>query len=323
MVVMRLPKNDGPPKSPRKPRRPCAGVVGFLFFGFFGEAVAMKGTILYCMQEEKVAIITGGGGMKCAYAAGALVALAKKLGVREPDIFISASGSVEAMFYYLAGQYNHIEKIWLRYLPSPEVVRIFPPALRIDYLIDTVMCQELPLNERAFARTKTRWFVPVTDFDTGHTEYVSNNTWFDLYEVVRAAKAIPLLYSGGIRTDSRPSSDGDINVNMADLIHKAHSEGATKIFLITNTVTLSSAAKWLMRTSAVFERSVIRRLMLDDIKHASLDRLPVDVEILVIGPSRPLPAGSLTRNRRALAQSYQMGWDDLLAKRGDIETLFT
>ncbi|MBU6388837.1 hypothetical protein KGQ72_03125 [Patescibacteria group bacterium] len=274
------------------------------------------------MKEEKVAIITSGGGMKCAYAAGALVALATKLGVTEPDIFISASGSVGAMFYYLAKQYAHIEKIWLRYLPSPEVVRRFPPKLRVDYIIDTVMREKLPLDERAFVKTKTKWLVPVTDFDTGRTEYISNNTWFDPYEVMRAAKAIPFLYGGAVRLGGRTFLDGDINVNMGDLIRKARKEGATKIIVITNTVVFSSVLKLFTRMYALFARPMIRQLVLNDIKRTHFDHLPSDIDILVIGPSYPLPAGLVTRNRREVAESYQMGWDDLLAKRTEIEALF-
>ena len=46
--------------------------------------------------------------MKCAYAGGALVALARELGITKPDIFVAASGSVGSMFYFLSGQYDAI-----------------------------------------------------------------------------------------------------------------------------------------------------------------------------------------------------------------------
>ncbi len=274
------------------------------------------------MKEEKVAIITSGGGMKCAYAAGALVALAKKLGITEPDIFISASGSVGAMFYYLAGQYDNIEKIWLRYLPSPEVIRTFPPKLRVDYIVDTIMRRELPLDERAFVKAKTRWFVPVTDLDTGHTEYISNNTWFDPYEVMRAAKAIPFLYGGTVRLGARTFIDGDLNMNMTELIRKARKEGATKIIVISNTVMLSGFSRWFTKLYALFASPMIRQMVRYDLERTHFDHFPADVEILVIGPTYPLPTGVFTRSRRAVAESYQMGWDDLLGRRKEIEGLF-
>ena len=274
------------------------------------------------MKEEKVAIVTSGGGMKCAYAAGALVALAKKLGIKRPDIFMSASGSVGTMFYYLAGQYAEIEKVWLRYIPSPEIVRVFPPKLRLDYVVDTILKRELPLDERALAQTPTRWFVPVTDLDTGRTEYISNDTWFDPYEVMRAAKAIPFLYGGSVRLGGHTFIDGDVNINMAELIRKARKEGATKILVITNTIKLTGAMKWFTWISARFSRPMLRQLVLNDMTRAEWDHLPSDVEILVIGPSYPLPLGTFTRVRRKVAEAYQMGQDDVVAKRAEIERLF-
>ncbi len=273
------------------------------------------------MKEDKVAIVTSGGGMKCAYAAGALVALAEKLNCKRPDIFVSASGSVGTMFYYLAGQYAEVEKVWLRYIPSPEIVRVFPPRLRLDYIVDTILRRELPLDERTFVQTPTRWFVPVTDLDTGRTEYISNNTWFDPYEVMRAAKAIPFLYGGSVRLGGRNFIDGDVNVNMAELIRKARKEGATKILVLTNTIKLTGAMKWFTWISALFARPMIRQLVRNDMTRAEWDHLPSDVEILVIGPSYPLPIGTFSRVRRKVAEAYQMGHDDVIAKRDAIEKL--
>ena len=243
-------------------------------------------------KKERVAIVTSGGGMKCAYAAGALVALAKKLGITKPDIFISASGSVGAMFYYLTGQYGDIERIWNRYLPSTPVVTLFPPRFNVDYLVDTVLRQELPLDEEALSKTEAKWFVPVTDLTTGHTRFISNDTWFDPYEIMRAAKAIPLLYGGAVRLGATSYIDGDTSVNMAALIHKAREAGATKILCISNTVKSTGFLRWFIRVYAAFSSPMIRTLVLNDIRRAEFDRLPGDVEVIVVGPTYPLPQDS-------------------------------
>ncbi len=269
----------------------------------------------------KTAIVTSGGGMKCAYAAGALVTLAKKLGFTTPDIFVSASGSVGAMFYYLSGQHEDIEKIWLRYVPSPEIVRLFPPRLRLDYVVDTILRRELPLDLETLDATKTKWFVPVTDLETGHTRYISNGTWFDPYEVMRAAKAIPFLYGGAVHLGGKSFVDGFVNVNMASLIRKARDEGATRILCLTNTTHMSWLMALYVRISAFLSRPMIRQLVLDDIGRAEWDHLPGDVEILLVGPSYPLPIGTFSRIRRKVAEAYQMGVDDLLAKREEIAKL--
>jgi predicted patatin/cPLA2 family phospholipase len=260
--------------------------------------------------------------MKCAYAAGALVALAKKLGVTAPDIFISASGSVAAMFYYLAGQYDDIERMWLRYMPSPEIVSLVPPRLNIDYIIDTILRRELPLDIDAFSGTKTKWFVPVTELETGHTRFISNETWFDPYEVMRAAKAIPFLYGGAVRLGAKPYVDGGMNINMAELIRKAHEEGATKILCFSNTTFPSKSAEWFTRTYAAFAPPMLRQLVLRDMTRAQWDHMPGGVEVFVIGPSYPLPIGLFSKVRRKVAEAYQMGHDDLMDKQAAVKNLF-
>lgn len=270
-------------------------------------------------KEEKIAIVTSGGGMKCAYGAGALVALTKKLGIKEPDIFVAASGSVGNMLYYLAGQTEDIERLWLRHIPSPEVATIFPPKLNLDYLIDTILRRELPLNEAALDKTKTRWFVPVTDFETGHTHYVTNEFWLDPYEVMRAAKALPFLYGGAVRLGMRPYIDGGVSANMASLLKQAHEAGATKILCLANTTYTSPLNAFFMRWYAMFSQPMLRQLILKDIHRAEWDHLPGDVEIMVIGPSYPLPTGLITRVRRKVAEAYQMGYDDVIDKRKEIE----
>jgi len=273
------------------------------------------------LKKEQVAIITSGGGMRCAYAAGALVALAKNLGYTRPDIFISASGSVGAMFYYLAGQYEDIGRAWLRYVPSPQIVSAFPPRLRIDYVVDTILKRDLPLDEDALRATSTRWFVPVTNLDTGDTEYVTSEEWFDPYEVMRAAKAIPFLYGGAVRLGAKPYIDGDVSVDIAELVRKARHEGATKVLVIAN----EGASTWVMRLfiriSAAFARPMVKYLVLSDMRRAEWDHLPADIEILVVGPTYPLPLGTLTRIRRKVLQAYQMGRDDLLVKSAQVAKL--
>lgn len=272
------------------------------------------------MREEKVAIVTSGGGMRCAYAAGALVALARDLGYGKPDIFVSASGSVGAMFYYLAGQYEDIERAWLRYVPSREIVSAFPPRLRIDYVVDTVLRRDLPLDEEALRATSTRWFVPVTELDTGKTAYVTAGEWFDPYEVMRAAKAIPFLYGGAVRLGGTYYIDGDVSVSVAELVKKARHEGATKVLVIANEGASTWAMRLFMRVAAAFARPMVKYLVLRDMRRAEWDHLPADIDILVVGPTYPLPLGTLTRIRRKVLQAYQMGRDDLLAKREKIAT---
>ena len=151
-VMTRLEKNEGPPERyERRPRRGGRG--GSFFFGAGPCPFAISSIILFMMLKGKTAVVVSGGGMKCAYSAGALVALGEKLHITTPDILIAASGGVGNSFYYLAGQYADIRKAWSRYLPSRDFIRYFPfPNIRIDYLIDEVFKRLLPLDPLTITR---------------------------------------------------------------------------------------------------------------------------------------------------------------------------
>lgn len=273
--------------------------------------------------EGKTAIITSGGGMKCAYAGGALVALAKALDIKNPDVFVAASGSVGGMFYYLAEQYDDIQKAWTRYLPSSHFIRYWPiPAMRINYLIDTVMRDYIPICVDRLETAPTKWFVPITDVETGDNRFVTNDLWFSPYEVMRAATAIPILYNSHVRLGARSYLDGDFSTNLMSLVEKAIAEGATRILCITNTTPPTKFGKLLIRAYARFLNPALRGSVLNDLVSRQDISWPEGIEFVSISPSFELPAVLYSRERRKIIQTFNMGYDDLLAKKEEIRALF-
>jgi len=274
-------------------------------------------------MKGATAIITSGGGMKCAYSAGALVALAKELGIEKPDIFVAASGSTGSMFYYLTNQYDDIEKIWTTYLPSPQFIRYAPfPAMKINYLIDTIAKEYLPLNLEKLENTQTRYFVPVTDQDTGDTRFIGNELWFNPYEVVRAATAIPILYNGHVRLGSRSYLDGDFSTGVASLIKKAMDAGARRILLITNTDAPTQLGKWILRLYGTLLRPGLRTSLIEDLQTDQSITWPKGLEVVHVSPTYPLPTLLYSREKRKAIESFNMGAADLLAKQDEIKALF-
>lgn len=262
--------------------------------------------------------------MKCAYSAGALVALAKALGHTNPDIFVAASGSTGSMFYYLAQQYDDIERCWTRYLPSSQFIKYIPfPTMRINYLIDTVAKNYLPLNMQNFDATKTKYFVPITDVETGETEFVSNETWFNPYEVMRAATAVPILYNSHVRLGGHSYLDGDFSTSLATLIEKAIAMGAKRILCITNTTPPSMIAKLVVRAYATLLHPALRVNVLKDLQSSQAIAWPKDIKFVSLSPSFPLPAVLYSRSRREIVETYNMGYDDLMGRQKEIDELFS
>ncbi len=275
------------------------------------------------MKGEKIAIVTSGGGMKCAYSAGAIVALARELKITNPDVFVAASGSVGAMFYFLAKQYDDIEKAWTRFIPSKHFIRYAPfPALRINYLVDTISKQYLPLDIDAVEASSTRFFVPVTDVKTGDSTFIDNGKWLNPYEIIRAATAIPILYNGHVALGGRSYLDGDFSIGMVDLIDAAIKEGATRILCITNSDAPTRFGKLILRTYGALLSPGLRKAMLRDMEMSQTVEWPNGIKFTLVSPTSTLPTVIYSRERRKVVETFTMGYEDLLAKREEITELF-
>lgn len=261
--------------------------------------------------------------MKCAYAGGALVALAKELAMCRPDIFVAASGSVGSMFYYLTGQHEAIQKAWTSFIPSPAFIHYTPlPSMRINYLVDTVFKEYIPLNVSTLETVSTKYFVPVTDVETGHATFITNDTWFNPYEVMRAAKAVPILYNGHVHLGGRSYLDGDFSTSVAALVHKAIEAGAKRILCITNTDAPTRFEAAVLRAYAKLLNPALRAAFLADLPNDDRVIWPEGIEFISLSPSLPLPSALYTRNRRRVIETFTMGYEDLLSRKDDIRKLF-
>ena len=64
----------------------------------------------------------------------------------------------------------------------------------IDFLIDKVFKEIEPLEVKAVRESDTRLIVTATNFETGQPTYFDNREDKDIFEVLRASKAAPVVY---------------------------------------------------------------------------------------------------------------------------------
>ncbi len=134
--------------------------------------------------------------MRSAHGGGFLYALGAKLGITAPDIMVGSSGDAANIAYFSTGQYENIKRIWENELSTHRFISPlrFWRLMDIGYLVDTVFRQREPLDVPKLRSSAIRWFVPITDFETGLTRYVSAEDNMDVFEMLRASAAIPILF---------------------------------------------------------------------------------------------------------------------------------
>ena len=187
-------------------------------------------------MEKKIAIVCSGGGMKCAYSAGALKALGESVGFKNPDIIIASSGSAGSLVYYLSGQYKSIEKIWTELLSTPKFISFFRmwKIMDIDYLIDEVFKKQEPLNLGDFNKTKVEYLITLTQKESRKGCYFPEIKVNDIFEVLRATKAFPFVFGKTVKINETNYIDGATSISFGDSLIKASQLGATHVIAISN-----------------------------------------------------------------------------------------
>lgn len=249
-------------------------------------------------QNKKIGIICTGGGMRCAYGGGALVALAKEYGCVEPHSIIGISGGAGSMAYYLAKQYEEIEKIWVDLLSTKDFLsfRRVRKIMDIDYLIDIIFKRLTPLNLDNVLLSTTAWHIPVTDTLTRKTYFFDKKDGKDLFEILRAAKALPLVYGKQVAVNTSSYFDGGLSVSYASLFQKMEEDNVTHIIFIDNAVK--------GRAYTLLKKIIYKKV--EDNHGATFKNIPI-IRI----SNNELSARLLTRDRAILKKTFDEGYSDI------------
>lgn len=164
---------------------------------------------------ERLALVVQAGGMRGIYSMGALAAL-EDAGLQGAFTVVvgTSAGAIDSA-YFLAGQTQEALKLYAEQLSNRRFVNRWRlnKIVDIDYLVDVVMKQKLPLNLEALYKSATLLEVVVANAETGEEEVFTNRDHrYDFYEIMRAAAAIPGLYNKKVQLgDSRYVDGGTVH----------------------------------------------------------------------------------------------------------------
>ncbi|MEK7063111.1 MAG: patatin-like phospholipase family protein [Patescibacteria group bacterium] len=273
-------------------------------------------------MKQKIGLVLTGGGMRCGYSAGALLALHEVYGFDEPYALGAASGSAGNGFYYLSRQYTLARKVWTKLLIDPGFLKP-NGGVNVDYLIDTIFRKKATLDTKAIDKTKTKFFIPVTNVQTGATEFITNRSFFDYYEVLRAAKALPIVYGKKVRLGLKRYIDGDMGENIEDLARKVLSTGVTTLITINcEPPARDTVSKLFLTAKALTSRRPLRMAMLRDLAvPPGLCPTRMSVRAYCISPSKPLKVRTMSGSNETLTEAFNLGYADVAGSR-ELQALF-
>jgi predicted patatin/cPLA2 family phospholipase len=250
-----------------------------------------------------LAIVCAGGGTSCSYSGGALSALAKELGLLQPDYIIAASGSAGSAMYYLTGQLESIQRTWTKHICSPHFLSFkrLHKMMDVDYLVDTIFKITEPLDLEKLANVHTRYFIAVKNATTGKGRYISCREELNIHDVLRATKALPIFYGRKVTINGESYVDSAFMITKEHGVLKALELGATHILVIE-----------IHSRKQIGLKAIAGKIA----THISGNKPEPptnlnDVKILRIGPDLN-PAPAVTRNPKLLYASFNKGYNDVI-----------
>ena len=265
-------------------------------------------------------MVASGGGMSCGYAAGAMVALAREYGFKEPDFLIAGSGSTGTFAYYAAKQYDIIKRVWTEALASRKFInrlRLWK-IIDVDYLIDVIMKLQNPVDMAAVKASPSTLLVAATDADTGELKYFSDKEREDeeeIFELLRASKAMPIAFNKVISVDGARYCDSELSADLRAHVREAVRRGATKIIAINNSVprlesSLAMGA-WMRFRPPSFRARY--REQWDEMVHYPV---PKGVRIERLEPQGRIPVSTLGSTKKGMVKTFEMGYQDMKNHKG-------
>lgn len=264
-------------------------------------------------MEEKLAIIMSGGGTKSCFGVGVILALAEKFKIDEPYLLICGSGSAGTGSYYIAKQYESIRNIWTNLVSSKRFLnrKRFWKIIDIDYLIDTIFKKLDPLNDDLISKAKTKYLIPALNKKTGRIDYFDNHNAADVFENMRATKAMPIAFkiNPGIKINDSVYCDSLVTSQAQYHIKKAVELGATKILIIDSIrhqkydINHIFFSVWML-----FQKC--KKAYYQTEKELSHYKAPNNIQLFTILPKTKIRITTLNNSIKLLRQTIEQGYQE-------------
>ena len=274
-------------------------------------------------DRDLTAIVCSGGGMRSAHGGGFLYALAKHMGITVPDVMVGSSGNAGNVMYFSSGQYEEGKRIWTEHLSAPQFISLlrFWRVMDIDYLVDTVCKSKEPLNIPKLNSSPIRWFVPIEEYDTGRTRYVSAADALDPFEVLRATTAVPFVFGKKVPVAGKRYIDGELGPILQDHVTQVLREGARRILVLNDTSPWDAISRAIFKGYAAHMPQGMRDAIVRDVSTNVFAMKAPGAHVIAVAPQN-LPASTLTRDQKKLQKTFDQGVQDALSIEKELRELF-
>lgn len=271
------------------------------------------------------ALILEGGAMRSVHSAGALKAFAEcGFSYDYFDMVFAASAGASNATYFLSGQTDDLWKAWSEALISKDFINfrnIFSrdkAVLNIDYAVEEVMKKKSTINIKKIISSKTKFYITITDCNTGFAEYHLVDDEDNFYDVLKASSSIPVLYNKSIIIKNKEYMDGALSDSIP--IKKAIDMGAKEIYVMLTrhegykkrrTLADRIGAALYKKYPKIKDSILNRHIEYNDCLEV-IENTKEGIEINIIRPRYNLGISRTTSDPRKIKNAFLIGYYDAL-----------
>ena len=272
------------------------------------------------------ALVAEGGAMKGCYVAGVLKALFE-LNIKHFDIVVGSSASAATTAYFVTDQLYEGIKIWENEL-NKEFLNWFGllkgRLLNLDYLVDYLMKEKIPLDIEKLKNSNTLFYIPVTKYKTASPSFFSNKQLDEdeLFKAIKASMALPVAYDKPVKIRNAFYVDGGLTVPIpVEPIYKAHNEVKNVIVISTKPKDYRHRNPFLLSLLFWYKSrklpKALKEVMSERKKYheeawKKVRELQKDRNVIVIRPKEELPIGKYDNNKERIESTIKQGVEDVL-----------
>lgn len=275
---------------------------------------------------SKVGLVLEGGAMRGLYTAGVLdTMLDNKIKV---DAIIGVSAGALFGCNYISKQKGRVLRYNLRYLNDPRYISI-KSFIKTGNIIGTDFAYyELPqkldiFDNKKFMKSKTKFYLTVTNVETGEAEYIRITDCVKQIEYFRATSAMPYL-SKIVEIDEKKYLDGAIADSIP--VKKCLEMGYDKVIVIlTRPITYRRSkpnkilAKVGYKKYPKFKNAFNTRYIRYNKTVEDIIKMEENKEIIVIRPSINYPVKRLEKDLTKIQGIYDLGVKDCKNKMKELK----
>ncbi len=269
----------------------------------------------------KTGLVLEGGAKRGIYTAGVLDVFLEN-GIRFDGVIGVSAGAIHGCSY-VSEQIGRSIRYNMKYGNDYRFMS-FRSLLLSGSVVDTQFCyHELPekldvFDNATFMNSKTKFYVVVSDINTGKAEYVHCKDMFAEIDYLRASASMPFV-SKIVELNKKKYLDGGITDSIP-------LEGAKKLGFTKNVVIATRPQgyrkkpfkfKWLAKLIygkyPKFIEAMINRHKMYNQEVEDIEKAAAGGEIVLIRPSKFIKISKMERNLDIVKQMYELGRQDGVA----------